>query len=318
MPTPRRQSEALKGKDPTTGQFDNAGLWQSTFTTAAANVPAFEAALEPHCLAISSFEVDQDGTTWIIEAVSQGEPDRAAMDSALSVMAEALEVEKPEIDHDPLQDQDWVTMALGHLPAVHVGRFYVYGSHDRGTEPHGAWAFEIDASQAFGTGQHETTAECLRAIDWLGKARSNVARRPQKGLDVGCGTGVLAMAMSAMWKIPSLATDIDPIAVEITDGNVQKNGWSKLVTALQADALDHPVVEKEGPFDVIAANILAGPLVRIAPDIAKALAPGGSVILSGLLATQENQVLSAYRQQGLFLKKRFGSHWRALVLERRA
>lgn len=317
MPTPRRQSEALKGKDPSTGQFDNGGLWQSTITVAADYVAAFEAALEPHCLAISSFEVDQDGITWIIEAVSQGEPDRDAMDTALQVMAEAMETDKPDIDHDPLQDQDWVTMALGHLPAVHVGRFYVYGSHDRGTEPHGAWSFEIDASQAFGTGQHETTAECLHAIDWLGKARSNKNRRPTIGLDVGCGTGVLAMAMSAMWKIPSVATDIDPIAVEITAGNVQKNGWSKLVTALQADALDHPEVEAAGPYDVIAANILAGPLVRIAPQIEKALAPGGSIILSGLLATQENQVLSAYRRQGLFLKKRFGTHWRALVLERK-
>lgn len=208
-------------------------------------------------------------------------------------------------------------MALGHLPAVHVGRFYVHGSHDRGTEPHGAWSFEIDASLAFGTGQHETTSECLRAIDWLGKARSHASLKPKKTLDVGCGTAILAMAMAALWKVPALATDIDPVAVRISNENIEKNGWSKLANAVTADALDHPDIEKQGPYDVIAANILAGPLVRIAPQIADALAPGGSVILSGLLADQENQVLSAYRRQGLFLKKRFGSHWRALVLERK-
>jgi ribosomal protein L11 methyltransferase len=211
-----------------------------------------------------------------------------------------------------LPDVDWIKLSQEGLPPVRAGRFFVYGAHDAGTVPHGVIPIRIEAGLAFGTGHHETTALCLRVLSDLSKKR-----RFGNVLDLGCGTGLLAIGAVKLWRRPVLASDIDVVAVEVTRENARANGEVPLIRAFTADGLDHPAIARATPFDLILANILAGPLTKLAPAIAGALMPGGVAILSGLLAWQENLVASFYRPQGLILRhiSRDGS-WSALVLER--
>jgi ribosomal protein L11 methyltransferase len=198
------------------------------------------------------------------------------------------------------------------LPPVRAGRFFVYGAHDAGVVPPGVIPIRIEAGLAFGTGHHETTALCLGALSDLSKRR-----RFDNVLDLGCGTGLLAIGAAKLWRKPVLASDIDVVAVEVTRENAAANGEAPLIRALTADGLTHPVLARKAPYDLIIANILASPLTRLAPEIARSLAPGGMALLSGLLAWQENMVTSFYRPQGLVYRgaRRSGS-WSALLLER--
>lgn len=211
-----------------------------------------------------------------------------------------------------LPDVDWIKLSQEGLPPVRAGRFFVYGAHDAGTVPDGVIPIRIEAGLAFGTGHHETTALCLSVLSDLSKKR-----RYGNVLDLGCGTGLLAIGAVKLWRQPVLATDIDPVAVEVTRENAVANETGPLVRAAVADGMQHPAISASAPFDLILANILAGPLTRLAPDIARDIGPGGTIVLSGLLRWQENLVLSFYRPHGLILRdiKRMGS-WSALVLER--
>jgi ribosomal protein L11 methyltransferase len=211
-----------------------------------------------------------------------------------------------------LPDVDWIKLSQEGLPPVRAGRFFVYGAHDAGTVPHGVIPIRIEAGMAFGTGHHETTALCLAVLSDLAKKR-----RYANVLDLGCGTGLLAIGAVKLWHRPVLATDIDPIAIEITRENAVANETGPLVRVGAADGMQHPTIAAGAPYDLILANILAGPLTRLAPDVARAVAPGGTLVLSGLLHWQENLVLSFYRPHGLILRdtRRQGS-WSALVLER--
>ena len=219
-----------------------------------------------------------------------------------------------EVRTELLPDQDWIRASYEGLPPVRAGRFFVYGAHDQGKAPHGAIAMQIEAGEAFGTGHHETTSLCLRAINEAARHA-----RHKKILDLGCGTGVLSIAAAKLWRVRVLATDIDPIAIETTRANAKMNQVAPFLRTGVSDGTDHPAIRAGAPYDLILANILAGPLTKLAPGIAKALAPKGLVVLSGLLRWQENLVLSFYRSQGLVLRKtmRDGS-WSALVLERRS
>jgi ribosomal protein L11 methyltransferase len=195
---------------------------------------------------------------------------------------------------------------------VRAGRFFVYGAHDAGAVPHGVIPIRIEAGMAFGTGHHETTSLCLGALDAL--ARTHAFDRI---LDLGCGTGVLAIAAAKLWKTRVLATDIDPRAIEVTVENARINDAGPLVRAAVADGMDHPAIRAGAPFDLVVANILSGPLTRLAPGIAAALAPGGTVVLSGLLHWQAQTVVGFYQALGLVRRRtlRDGS-WAALILER--
>jgi len=211
-----------------------------------------------------------------------------------------------------LPDLDWIRLSQEGLPPVRAGRFFVYGAHDKGVVPHGVIPLKIEAGLAFGTGHHETTAMCLAIISDLAKRR-----RFSSVLDLGCGTGLLAIGMAKLWKQPILAADIDPVAVAVARENALSNEVGPLLHTSVADGLGNPTITRAAPFDCIVANILAGPLTRLAPQIAAALAPHGVLILSGLLRWQENLVLSFYRPHGLALRaiQRDGN-WSALVLER--
>jgi ribosomal protein L11 methyltransferase len=210
----------------------------------------------------------------------------------------------------PLADQDWIKLSQEGLPPVRAGRFFVYGAHDAGQVPHGVIPVKIEAGLAFGTGHHETTALCLGALSDLARRRSF-----SHVLDLGCGTGLLAIGAAKLWKKPVLASDIDPVAVEITDENARANGVAPLVRAHVADGFGHPALAAAAPCDLIVANILAGPLTRLARQITASLAPGGVLLLSGLLANQENMVRSFYPRLR-FCARRREHAWVALTLEK--
>ncbi len=188
-----------------------------------------------------------------------------------------------------IEDADWVAQSLAGLDPVEAGRFLVHGAHDADRVPDGAISIQVEAALAFGTGHHGTTRGCLLAFDEL-----IAETTPQRVLDLGTGTGVLAIAAAKALGIPVLASDIDTTSVAIAQANVDINGVADRVAAIEADGFAHPDIAARTPFDLIFANILAGPLIGLAPDIARATSPGGHVILSGLMAEQADDVRAAY------------------------
>jgi ribosomal protein L11 methyltransferase len=223
---------------------------------------------------------------------------------------------EPEVEH--LEDTtDWVTKSQSGLEPIRAGRFFVHTPMHFADRPEGALCFEIDAGLAFGTGQHDTTAGCLAALDRLevaGKRFANVA-------DIGTGTGLLAFAAMALWPdAKAIATDIDPISIDVTEENAAINGVKlghgagELLLAV-ADGMDHPMLSARTPYDLLIANILAGPLIELAPAFAKSVAPGASVLLAGLLDTQADAVIAAYEAEGMRLVQRGDGEWCVLVLE---
>jgi len=194
-----------------------------------------------------------------------------------------------------LPDEDWVSKSQAGLPPVEAGRFWLYGSHDKDDIPASVpYPIEINAGLAFGTGHHGTTKGCLLIFDQLLKDGFN----PKHVLDLGCGAGVLAIAAAKALNCPILCTDIDMDAIEVTHQNALINDVSENVKGYQADGFDNPHLSSR-QFDLIFANILAGPLMELAPDIATALAPGGKVILSGILDEQAKTVAKAFIKKGL-------------------
>ena len=217
---------------------------------------------------------------------------------------------------EQLGEADWVTMSQAGLQPIRAGRFFVH-TPTHAPDPD-AINFEIDASLAFGTGQHATTSGCLQALDVLPNNKSSFANIA----DIGTGTGLLAFAALALWpEAKCIATDIDPVAIDVARDNAAINhvkvghGAGELLLAV-ANGMDSPLLTARSPFDLIIANILAGPLIELAEDFAEALAPGGTVILAGLLDTQADAVIAAYEKLGFTLTDRGSGEWRVLVLSR--
>jgi ribosomal protein L11 methyltransferase len=254
---------------------------------------------------------------WRVEIFFATQPDSEFLTAVLSRMGLG------DWPHElaPVEDKDWVSESQKLLAPVEAGRFFVYGSHDADKAKADAINLQIDAGQAFGTGKHETTAACLEVLDQLADDI-----RPKTMLDLGTGSGVLALAGQKVWpKMRIIASDIDPIAIEVTAENITVNdGISRQVgsglpgmAVVVAPGLDDPAFKDEKPFDLITANILAGPLVDLAPDIVDALAKSGTLVLSGLLVTQEKEVLEPYLARGLVSLGRVEKgEWLALVLRK--
>lgn len=242
--------------------------------------------------AIGTTEVDEKADRWEASVYMLFDDEDAVRPRFEATIADAY----PDlvIEREVLPEIDWIAKSLEGLKPVRAGRFLVHGSHDRDKVRMGDLAIEIDAGQAFGTGHHGTTAGCLEMIESVTRAHP-----PRNALDLGTGSGVLAIAVAKLKKIPVLATDIDPVAVRVAAANARLNGIVSGMVLETAPGFHSSAFRKHGPFDLIIANILARPLIKMAPQLATHLAPGGDVILSGILAAQRWKVIAAYNGAGL-------------------
>ncbi|MDJ0822615.1 MAG: 50S ribosomal protein L11 methyltransferase [Paracoccaceae bacterium] len=263
--------------------------------------------LAPEPTGIGVFEIEDGSGLWEVGGYFEAPPDAAG----LALLAAAYGAKPFAVSELP--QIDWVAKVRRDLSPVEAGRFFVYGAHDADKVPPDRVALRIEAAMAFGTGHHGTTLGCLTALDRL--VAAGVA--PGAVLDLGCGTAVLAMAAAKVWPGPVLASDIDPVAVEVARANVAANGLGDRVQCIEAAGLDHPDLAAGAPYGLIFANILKGPLVALAPDLTRALAPGGNAILSGILNAQAGDVEAAYRASGAALvhQDTIGD-WTTLTLRR--
>lgn len=285
--------------------------WKVTFALPESAITLAENGFEDMALAVSHFEIDEKKKTWSCELLFGAAPDEAELQRRLLVLSAVCAMPVPAYEIQQVQQQDWLAQVARSFPPLAIGRFYVHGSHAAQNLPPGSIPIRVDAGAAFGSGEHGTTRCCLEAIDWLARQHNftNV-------LDMGCGSGILAIAASKMWNAPVLAVDIDPIAVKVTQENAMINRAQR-VTASVSDGYASERVKKNGPYDLILSNILARPLVKFAPMLERHLSANGVAVLSGLLASQEAQVRSAHQMQGLTLARRFsGGEWCTLVMTR--
>ena len=293
LPCNRAQAEALTG--------DHPGL----------------AAIVPLPVLVAS-EVDEDSDRWQIDAYFEGRPPK----SAVQALGRLLGVSAAKLPKAvKLAAEDWVTLSQQGLEPVRAGRFYVHTASDGPDDTPGVVSFRIDAGQAFGTGHHATTAGCLAALDALRVA----GRRFGTIADIGTGTGLLAFAALHLWpRATAIASDIDPVSVRVSAENAAENGVALgrrrgELALVVADGTGHPAITGRAPYDLIVANILAGPLIALAPALAQIAAPGGTLILAGLLSKQRAAVVRAYRRSGWQLVNIGGdTEWPALVLRLRA
>lgn len=287
--------------------------WRTSFSVPAALGHATTDWADEFYPTHSAFE--QPDKSLRFDLLSTGNrPDEAQIALALAIIGKPVDVPAPAVSVEVVPDADWRAVTYAAFPPVTIGRVVIHGSHHADAVPAGSIGLQIDAATAFGTGEHPTTAGCLLALQDLAKRRGF---RPRRLLDVGTGTGVLAMAMVRLWGYPVLATDIDAEAVRVARQNARENRLSRQVRALETGSLDRREILAGGPYCLIVANILARPLIGLSRDLSRLVAPGGRVVLSGLLSHQAAAVQSFYRLQGLSLvsNRKIGG-WSALTLRR--
>lgn len=258
-------------------------------------------------IATTMFEIPSTGA-WRVDAYFDAAEGMASLRARLACLDGA-----PSLAIEPVPDENWVAVSQAALPPVIAGRFVVHGSHDQVAAGWRQGAILIDAGEAFGTAHHATTLGCLTAIDELTRARSFTSV-----LDLGCGSGVLAIAAAgALPKARILASDIDPVATGVAEANVRRNGCSGRIRVVTAPGGGHPAIRAAAPFDLLIANILAGPLIRMAPSLRRIVQRRGVVVLSGILAEQAAQVRAAYGAAGFIVRQaRVRTGWATLVLQR--
>jgi ribosomal protein L11 methyltransferase len=254
---------------------------------------------------------------WRLDAYFDREPTTEMLELLATLVPSAAGVE-PAVGK--VEDRDWVTLSQQGLEPIRAGRFFVHTPAHRGSAPADAIAIEIDAGRAFGTGQHETTSGCLVALSGLRAGGAAVGDL----VDLGTGSGLLAFAALKLWPAAkAAASDNDPVAIEVSEENAAINrvrlGRARgQLELLVADGMDHPRLQARAPYDLVIANILAGPLIELAPSVAKAIAPGGRLVLAGLLDHQAPAVAAAYRRQGMMLTGRVErGEWPTLVMRKR-
>lgn len=285
-----------------------APAWRVELLVAADAAPIFEAALAELGGAIGT-EAPDGRAVVTIQVYLNEAPARDRLTALLAAAALAAGVAVPEAAVARLPETDWVAESHKALPAIQVGPFYVHGAHVTEPAPEGSIPIRIEAGPAFGTGRHESTRGCLLALAELAKTR-----RVTRALDMGCGSGLLAIAIAKLWGCAVLAVDNDPEAVRAAAGNAAANGVGDLVAARLGEGYGESALGAETGFDLIAANILAGPLRAMAPDLKRHLAPGGVAVLSGLLEDQAKAVLAAHAPLRLAHRIPLGG-WATLVLE---
>ena len=285
-------------------------LRTATFDAARSVAGLLGEVMSPAPDAVTVFVVAGDAEARLVEAYFSEAPDLVALNAAVAGLG------KPGIAPavaEMVPDENWVALSQAALPPVEAGRFTIHGSHDRHRVGSGPYALEIDAGEAFGTAHHATTQGCLLALDKLVHGR-----RFRRVADIGCGSGVLALAASRILPRASInASDLDPIAVDVSKENARRNRAGQRIRFAVAAGFDHAVLRR-ARFDLVLANILAGPLVRLAPKMRTALASGGTAVLSGLLTTQAAEVTAAYRAQQFYVQQRYDiAGWTTLVLIQR-
>jgi ribosomal protein L11 methyltransferase len=268
----------------------------------------FSEIFDPTDTASACYEADDD---WIVALYVTHASDREALRDMVAMAAGRAAAST--LTFETIQEKDWIAASLAGLPPVQAGRFVVHGRHDRTRLPVNRIGIEIEAALAFGTGHHGTTRGCLLAIDHLLKAR-----RPRRILDIGTGSGVLAIAAARACRRPVLASDVDRSAVAVARQNARANRAGKFVDVIRADGVRDRQFRGRAPYDLMLANILLQPLKRFAAPLARLAVPRGFIVLSGLLPSQVNAALAAYRMQALALEYRILlDGWATLVLTRR-
>jgi ribosomal protein L11 methyltransferase len=327
--------------------------WQLSTIISVPDVPVFADAIDAYAESMNVFEAHPPDGTWSIHAVLREGFDRAGLRGAIGLAAAANGCEEPPVEITPLADTDWLSRVAEDFPPFTVDKIYIHGSHVRATPADGPIRLRIDAGTAFGSGEHPTTQGCLMALQDLAKRwpsitsprweRSTGEAGRVRGdmnlpspshscrngslplpsgrgaelciLDMGCGSGILSLAAAHLWNAEIVAVDIDTEAVRVTRDNARINGVAGCIRAGAGKGYRAPILARALPFDLIVSNILANPLRRMAPDVARHLRPGGHAILSGLLRRQQASVLAAYRAHGLRLVKRYPiGEWQTLVL----
>jgi ribosomal protein L11 methyltransferase len=284
----------------------------TALTTLMGRTPAYALGeamegLIPEPTGVGVFEVEDGSGLWEVGGYFEEAPDAAA----LAVLAAAFEAKAFTVSELP--ETDWVAHVRRELAPVAAGRFFVYGSHDADKVPQDCEPLLIEAAMAFGTGHHGTTLGCLRALDRL--ALDGFVGKCV--VDIGCGTAVLAMGAARIWPDPVLASDIDEVAVDVARANVVANGLEGRVECVEAAGFDHPALARAAPFDLVFANILKGPLVALAPDMAGVMGPDAYAILSGILNEQADEVIEVYAQSGINLHHRESiGDWTTLTLQK--
>ncbi|MCP5364831.1 MAG: 50S ribosomal protein L11 methyltransferase [Hyphomicrobiales bacterium] len=272
-------------------------------------VARFETALEPLSQSVSALE--KTPGLWRVVGVCNQTPDRSHVDVLIALAAAAAEIAPPSVAIEPIVQQDWVAHGMRDLHPLRIGRFFVYGSHRSQPVPPGLVGLEINASMAFGTGHHASTAGCLLAFS----RQSNL--RPRRVLDMGCGSAVLAIAAAKLWRAQVLAVDVDPDAVAESVVNARSNGVAQLVKPVLANGYASPAIVRADPFDLIVSNILARPLKRMARQLAGTLAPGGRAVLSGFIRRDAADVLALHKAFGLIMHARIEAEgWTTLILRK--
>lgn len=283
------------------------------FNTTSKAAPIFGEALEEVVLSVSWHEINEEIDHWIFECTLSDDANRETLRQVIKETALAHNLETPEVTITELPDTDWLEQTWRNFPPRQIGKFFIYGSHSKTGTPDGLIGLEINAATAFGSGEHETTTACIQAITKM----HDEGRRFHKPLDMGCGSGILAMVIAKLWQIPVLAVDNDPESVRVTTTNAEINGCTPLIDSLCNEGFAGTAVKSKGPFDLVAANILAAPLREMAPDMAKCVTPQGRIVLSGLLTRQIPEVRQSYEGVDFkFVEQHIIGDWAALVFER--
>ena len=291
-----------------TSPVTDAATWRIEVVVPRRAAAGVARALEPLCAAVSWFDRDDAGR---VHGYALARPDASVLARVLAEAAAELGIAAAEPRLAQVTPRDWLAETVRQFPPITVGRYFVHSAHFADSVPAGRIGLRIGAGSAFGSGEHPSTAGCLLALDRLAR------RRFAAPLDMGCGSGILALAMVKTWRRPVLACDADAEAVRVTRRNARANGVLPLVRAIESRGYGARALRRAAPFDLVCANILARPLMRMAPHLARSLRAGGTAVLSGFLGRDAGAVLAAQRRVGLRLARRITvGDWHTLVLRR--